>query len=167
MAYRYTWYDDNTVVTARYEGEVGHNSPRILPLPGLFLQDEWSVTETHKLLLGYRIDHDRDHGFVQSPRVAYKGAPNGRWAVRANFGTGYRVVNLFTEEHAALTGAREVRIDGDLLPERSLNGTLNVVRKWPGENRYFGVDGSLFYTYFSNRILPDYTTDQIRSFTEP
>ena len=47
-----------------------------------------------------------------------------------------------------------------LLPERSLNGTLNIVRKWPGEKRFFGVDGSLFYTRFSNRILPDYSTDQ-------
>ena len=160
LAYRYTWYDDNTIGTARYEGEVRHNAPQILPLPGLFLQDEWSVTETHKLLLGYRVDHDRNHGLVQSPRIAYKWAPNGRWAVRANFGTGYRVVNLFTEEHAALTGSRQVLIEGDLLPERSLNGTLNIIRKWPGEKRFFGLDGSLFYTHFSNRILPDYTTDQ-------
>ncbi|MBP6313457.1 MAG: TonB-dependent receptor [Flavobacteriales bacterium] len=160
FAYRCTWYDDNTAGTARYEGEVKYNAPQTLTLPGLFLQDEWSVTESHKLLLGYRVDHDRNHGLVQSPRVAYKWAPNGRWAVRANFGTGYRVVNLFTEEHAALTGSREVVIEGDLLPERSLNGTLNIVRKWAAEKRFFGVDGSLFYTHFSNRILPDYNTDQ-------
>lgn len=160
LAYRYTWYDDNTPATSRVEETVVRNAPQELPLPGIFLQDEWAITEMHKLLLGYRLDHDRHHGFVQSPRVAYKWAPNGRWAVRANFGTGYRVVNLFTEDHAALTGSRNVVVEEDLLPERSLNGTLNVVRKWPGEKRYFGVDGSLFYTYFTNRILPDYTTDQ-------
>ncbi len=160
VAYRHTWYDDNTVGTSQIQNEEVRNSPQELPLPGLFLQDEWSITEMHKLLIGYRVDHDQNHGLVQSPRIAYKWAPNGRWAVRANFGTGYRVVNLFTEEHAALTGARRVEIDGALLPERSLNATLNVVRKWPGEKRYFGVDGSLFYTHFTNRILPDYTTDQ-------
>ncbi len=160
IAYRHTWYDDNTVGTSRSDESRIHNAPNVQPLPGFFLQDEWSITEMHKLLIGFRMDHDANHGLVQSPRVAYKWAPNGRWAVRANFGTGYRVVNLFTEEHAALTGARQVRIEGDLLPERSINGTLNVVRKWPGEKRYFGLDGSLFYTHFSNRILPDYSTDQ-------
>jgi outer membrane receptor for ferrienterochelin and colicins len=160
VAYRYTWYDDNTTATAHVQETLVRNAPQQLPLPGLFVQDEWSLTEIHKLLLGYRLDHDRHHGFVHSPRVAYKWAPNGRWAVRANFGTGYRVVNLFTEEHAALTGARSVVIAEDLLPERSLNSTVNVVRKWPGERHYFGIDASAFYTYFTNRILPDYGTDQ-------
>lgn len=160
VAYRYTYYDDNTPGTSRVDGDVGRNAPQQMPLPGLFVQDEWSITELHKLLLGYRMDHDVNHGFVQSPRIAYKWAPDSRWAVRANFGTGYRVVNLFTEDHAALTGARVVQIDGELLPERSLNANLNVVRKWPGEKRFFGVDASLFYTHFSNQILPDYTADQ-------
>ncbi|MEZ4740486.1 MAG: TonB-dependent receptor [Flavobacteriales bacterium] len=159
LAYRYTWYDDNTVATSGPDGNAVRNAPQALLLPGMFVQDEWSVTEMHKVLLGFRMDHDVNHGIVHSPRVAYKWAPNGRWAVRANFGTGYRVVNLFTEEHAALTGARKVVIEGDLDPERSVNTTLNVVRKWPGAKHYFGLDGSVFYTRFSNRILPDYETD--------
>lgn len=159
-AYRFTRYDDNTPATYDFTEGAERNAPERRPLPGLFVQDEWSISEAHKLLLGYRLDHDRDHGFVSSPRVAYKWAPNGRWAVRANFGTGFRVVNLFTEDHAALTGARQVVIAEDLLPERSLNATLNVVRKWPAEKHFFGLDGSLFYTHFTNQILPDYTTDQ-------
>ena len=150
-AYRYTWYNDNTVAT-------GTGAQRI-QLPGMFVQDEWSVSDAHKLLLGYRMDHERAHGLVHSPRVAYKWAPSGRWAVRASFGTGYRVVNLFTEDHAALTGARQVVIVGALKPERSVNSTLNIVRKGPGVKRYFGVDLSLFHTRFSNRILPDYQVD--------
>lgn len=150
-AYRHTWYDDNTVAT-------GTEAQRI-PLPGVFVQDEWAVTDAHLLLLGYRMDHDRAHGLVHSPRIAYKWAPSGRWAVRASFGTGYRVVNLFTEDHAALTGARQVVIAEELKPERSINTTLNLVRKWPGAKRFFGLDLSLFHTRFSNRILPDYLVD--------
>ncbi len=150
-AYRYTWYDDNTVAT--------NNEASRTPLPGLFVQDEWAVTDVQKLLLGYRVDHDQQHGLVHSPRLAFKWAPSGRFAVRASFGTGYRVVNLFTEDHAALTGAREVVIVEELRPERSVNGTLNIVRKWPGVKRFFGLDLSLFHTRFSNRILPDYQVD--------
>lgn len=161
LTYRHTRYHDNTPATNVFDDQGTHvrDRPEHRPLPGLFLQDEWSLNEFHKLLLGYRMDNDKDHGLVHSPRVAYKWAPSGRWAVRANFGTGFRVVNLFTEDHAALTGARTVVIAHELMPERSLNGSLNVVRKWVGAKRFFGLDGTLFYTHFSNQILPDYDTD--------
>ncbi|MCC7502164.1 MAG: TonB-dependent receptor [Flavobacteriales bacterium] len=159
VAYRSTFYDDNTPATAVGEAPFVQNRAQRKPLPGLFLQDEWSVTDRHTFLLGYRFDHDSDHGAVHSPRAAFKYQPNGRFTFRAHFGTGYRVVNLFTEEHAALTGARTVVVTEDLRPERSWNGTLNVVRKWPGEKQFFAIDASLFHTRFSNRILPDYTND--------
>lgn len=159
VAYRSTFYDDSTPATAIGEAPQLRNNPERRPLPGIFVQDEWSITDRDALLLGYRLDHDRDHGVVHSPRLAFKHAPNGRFALRANAGTGYRVVNLFTEDHAALTGTRRVVIAEDLLPERSWNASLNAVRKWTGENRSMGLDGSLFLTRFSNRILPDYDTD--------
>ncbi|MFZ1694749.1 MAG: TonB-dependent receptor [Flavobacteriales bacterium] len=156
VAYRQTLYTDDTPITVTAgDGSVTQRRP----LPGLFMQDEWSVTETHTLLGGYRIDNDRDHGLVHSPRLAWKYAPSGKLTVRGNFGTGYRVVNLFTEEHAALTGSRTVVVAEDLLPERSWNGTFNVVRRWPGEMRALTLDASAFFTRFGNRILPDYDSD--------
>ncbi len=159
IAYRHTFYNDNTTATAIGEEPFTTDRPQQKPLPGLFLQDEWSIRETQKLLIGYRMDNDPDHGLVHSPRIAYKYAPSGRWAIRGSFGTGYRVVNIFTEDHAALTGARTVVIEEDLRPETSWNGTVNVVRKWIGEKRFFELDGSLFHTRFGNRILPDYDSD--------
>ncbi len=159
LAYRHTFYNDNTTATAIGVEPFSTDRPQRKPLPGLFLQDEWSITELHRLLLGYRLDNDVDHGMVHSPRIAYKFAPSGRWAVRASFGTGYRVVNIFTEDHAALTGARDVKIEEDLRPETSWNGTLNIVRKWVGEKRFLEIDGSIFHTSFGNRILPDYDSD--------
>lgn len=161
LAYRHTRYHDNTPATNVLDANGDHlrDRPEQRPLPGLLVQDEWSMNEFHKLLLGYRLDNDKDHGLVHSPRMAYKWAPSGRWAVRANFGTGFRVVNLFTEDHAALTGARTVVIAHEMKPERSLNGSLNVVRKWSGEKAFFGLDGTLFHTLFTNQIVPDYETD--------
>lgn len=158
LSIRYTRYDDDTPAT--FDARTGRNAPSTRLLPGVFVQDEWTLSEAHKLLLGMRADHDRDHGWVASPRLAYKWNPSGRWAVRANFGTGFRVVNLFTEEHAALSGSRQVVVVERLRPERSLNGMLNVVRKWPGEKWFLGLDGSVFHSYYHNQILPDYTTDQ-------
>lgn len=155
-ALRYTLYDDNTPAT-EYVGGGNHPSKKVLP--GLFIQDEWTITEKHKLLGGYRYDHDNDHGSVHSPRIAYKFSPNTNNTVRASFGTGFRVVNLFTEDHAALTGAREVVIEEELKPERSYNANLNYVLKIPTENFFLGFDITGFYSYFTNKIVGDFDTD--------
>jgi outer membrane receptor for ferrienterochelin and colicins len=154
---RYTVYDDNTPATASPDGL--SNEPQKTPLPGLFIQDEWKINEQHKVLAGYRFDYDKNHGSVHSPRVAYKFAPNTNNVIRASFGTGFRVVNLFTEDHAALTGAREVVIAEKLNPERSFNGNLNYVKKITTDFLSIGLDVTGFYSYFTNKIVGDFDTD--------
>jgi outer membrane receptor for ferrienterochelin and colicins len=68
-------------------------------------------------------------------------------------------VNLFTEDHAALTGAREVIIQSSLKPEQSWNGNVNYTRFITKGKGFANLDASAFYTYFSNRIIADYDTD--------
>ena len=111
------------------------------------------------MLIGYRYDYDKVHHSVHSPRFAWKFNPNPYHTLRFNFGTGFRVVNLFTEDHAALTGSREVVVKSDLKPERSINGNLNYIWKIPVENRMVNLDASAFYTYFSNKIVGDFDSD--------
>ncbi|SJZ68114.1 TonB-dependent receptor [Sediminibacterium ginsengisoli] len=154
---RYTYYDDNTPATASPDGST--NRPARTWLPGVFMQDEWSFATHHKLLAGYRFDHDKYHGGVHSPRIAYKYSPDSRHALRASFGTGFRVVNLFTEDHAALTGAREVVIAEELKPERSYNANLNYNWKIPGDGFILVVDATAFYSYFTNKIIGGFDTD--------
>ncbi|GGK56270.1 TonB-dependent receptor domain-containing protein [Rufibacter glacialis] len=158
-ALRYTHYDDNTPATATGNASIPQNQPMVTPLPGVFVQDEWTLTEKHKLLLGYRYDYDRRHGHIQSPRVAYKWAPDPKHTLRASFGTGYRVVSLFTEDHAALTGAREVVIAEALQPEESINSNLNYVFQVPAQHYLLTLDLTGFYSRFSNKIIGDFDTD--------
>ncbi|GAA4805963.1 TonB-dependent receptor [Olivibacter ginsenosidimutans] len=156
-AMRYTVYDDNTPATASADGI--KNAPSKTPLPGLFVQDEWEMNKKNSLLLGYRYDHDKNHGHVHSPRIAYKFSPNSHHTIRASFGTGFRVVNLFTEDHAALTGAREVVIAEALNPERSYNSNLNYIWRIPTDQFFLGFDITGFYSYFTNKLVGDFDTD--------
>ena len=156
-SYRYTFYDDNTPATASADGS--KNAAAHTPLPGIFVQDEWMMSEKSTLLAGYRYDYNEHHGNVHSPRIAYKFSPNTNNTLRASFGTGYRVVNLFTEDHAALTGARQVIISEALNPERSYNANLNYVLKIPMNNAFVGLDVTGFYSYFTNKIVGDFDTD--------
>lgn len=158
LAYRYTFYDDNTFATKDTNGI--NNQPSITHLPGIFVQDEISLNKNNKLLLGARWDYNSIHGSIFSPRVNYKwNSTDNSDIFRISIGNGFRVANVFTEDHAALTGAREVEFDGELNPETSWNANLNYVKKFYPENSIITLDASVFYTYFDNRILPDYDSD--------
>ena len=158
IAYRYTTYDDNTFATSESDGET--NKPSVIHLPGVFLQDEISFTNQHKLLIGSRYDYNSLHGTIFSPRVNYKwNSKNNKNILRFSIGNGFRVANIFTEDHAALSGAREVVFEGELSPEKSWNANVNFVKKTSINNTLISLDASGFYTHFNNRILPDYETD--------
>lgn len=159
LAYRYTYYDDNTPATSGESDD--RNNPSKIHLPGLFTQFESTFSARFKTLVGLRYDYNSLHGHILSPRV------NLKWnnldkdlVLRLGGGNGYRVANIFTEDHAALTGARKVVFQGQLKPEKSWNGNFNLVKKfYTNHERYFGLDFSIFYTFFSNRIIPDYESD--------
>ncbi|MBA2761321.1 MAG: TonB-dependent receptor, partial [Segetibacter sp.] len=164
-ALRYTFYDDNTPATARADSAKQENHPDKIWLPGIFLQDEITLSKNHKLLLGFRYDYNSVHGNIYTPRIAYKWSINEKNIIRLNAGTGYRVVNLFTEEHAALTGARTVEVEEELKPERTYNINLNYLKKIFAQNGSFiGLDATTWYTYFNNRIVPDFNTDPNKIF---
>lgn len=162
-ALRYTYYDDNTPGTATSDTVNQQNQAQKTWLPGIFIQDEISINKKHKLLLGFRYDYNSYHGNIYTPRMAYKWSINDKNIFRLNAGTGFRVVNLFTEDHAALTGARIVEIKNELNPEKSYNANLNYIKKIYAKNGSFIVlDASAFYTYFNNRIVGDFETDPNR-----
>jgi outer membrane receptor for ferrienterochelin and colicins len=153
---RYTYYDDNTPAT---EKENIGNKPNQTTLLGVFAQDEIRLSKKQKLLLGLRYDRHPIHGAVWSPRANYQWSINENNTIRLSYGNGFRVVNLFTEDHAALTGARQVIIKEALEPERSWNVNMNYQKHIHTELGEFNIDLSGFYTYFTNRIIPDYFTD--------
>ena len=155
IAYRLSYYHDDTKVL------LDRNKAHTTDLPGVFIQNQINFNANNKLLLGLRYDQNSIHGNILTPRLNYK-VNNGDKStiLRFSAGTGYRVAQVFTEDHAALTGAREVVFLGDLDPEKSWNTNLNYIQKFYLEQGLIiELDLSLFKTHFSNKIIPDYDTD--------
>ncbi|MBL7894948.1 MAG: TonB-dependent receptor [Bacteroidia bacterium] len=153
IAYKNLWYDDSTPIT-----EVNEQSHTA----GLFLQDEITLDSLskHKLLLGFRGEYNNVYNFIPSPRIAYKWAPTYKFIFRLNAGTGFRIVNVFTEDHAALTGARKVEFIDKIKPEQSYNATLNFIYKMKANKSSMIIwDASVFYYYFTNKIVANYDLD--------
>tara|TARA_B100000767_G_scaffold35927_1_gene30453 strand:- start:57 stop:2300 length:2244 start_codon:yes stop_codon:yes gene_type:complete len=158
-AYRFTFYDDNT--TATFNEFLGINKEEITQLPGVFIQDEIQFNEQNSLLLGFRYDYNSIHGTIFTPRLNYKISNQDLSSIlRISIGSGYRIAQIFTEDHAALTGARDVVFLNDLDPETSWNINLNYVYKmYLKQGHILNFDASIFRTDFSNKILPNYDTD--------
>lgn len=151
-------YDDNTIATEDSIAGKIENRPDNQWIPGIFVQDEFDITDNFTLLTGLRLDHYKTHGYIFSPRVSTKYKPGDWSTLRLNFGTGFRIVNLFTEDHAFVTGQREVVIEEALKPERSLNISFNFnhIFTMGASQGMFDVDA--YYSYFHNKIIPDYDT---------
>lgn len=148
---RFQTYDDNTPATATQDRRF---------IPGLLVQNEVRLPRnTVTALGGLRADHHDEHGVIFSPRLALKWDASEHTAIRLNAGTGFRVVNLFTEDHAALTGSRNVVIASELQPERSRSVTLNLNQVLEFGPHPMMLDVDVFHTRFSNKIQPDYDID--------
>jgi outer membrane receptor for ferrienterochelin and colicins len=147
-AFRYQYYNDNTPAT---------NSANHSKIYSLFAQDEITFSDKTSTLLGLRYDYNSAHGSIVTPRFAFKYKPTANDVLRLNFGTGFRVVNLFTEDHQALSGARDVILTSNLEPETSYNVNFNYLKKYNLINAgVIHFEFSSWYTYFTNRIFANY-----------
>ena len=113
----------------------------------------------HKLLLGMRLDHHPEHAFISSPRAGIKSTLMHRPCfvlilVRVS------VSEYIHEDHAALTGARDLVIEEQLAPEQSYNFTVNFYKKiYTSSGWILGLETAAWHTYFSNQILPDFDSN--------
>ena len=155
---RFQYYDDNSVATMDFHS--GKNLPARNFMAGLFVQDEWKHSQSFTSLLGLRLEGHNLQGPVLAPRLSLKWEAAHNHTLRLTAGNGFRVVNLFTEDHAAISGARQVVIAEALRPERSWNVNLHYAayHRW-ADSSLLNMEAGLFYTHFSNRIIPDYDTD--------
>jgi len=151
---RISYYDDNSAATQ----DEGSNEPSIQIIPGVFIQDEWSIRDEWKILSGARLDYYNLHGLIFSPRLNVQYQLSDWANLRFNSGTGFRVVNLFTEDHAFVSGQRELLIQEELNPERSFNVGLGYQQVYAIGNQQGNIEFDGFYTYFTNKIIPDYDT---------
>ncbi|MFN4284740.1 MAG: TonB-dependent receptor plug domain-containing protein [Lacibacter sp.] len=148
-------YDDNTPATQTPQG---YNNPAITTMAGTFVQHEFTAG-SFTLQTGMRLEVTNVQRPVLAPRLGVRFEAAENQVLRLSAGNGFRIVNLFTEDHAALTGARTVVIRNTLRPERSWNANLNYSAHYHVGGGLLSVDANAFYTRFTNRIIPDYFTD--------
>ncbi|RZM25428.1 MAG: TonB-dependent receptor [Pedobacter sp.] len=117
-------------------------------------------------IAGARIDHHNQFGMMFTPRTLLKYDVSANTVIRANVGTGWRTVNLFSENINLLASSRDIIFQEALRPEKAVNLGGNLTQKF--ELLQGDISGSLsldyYHTNFQNQIFPDYDSDPTKAF---
>jgi outer membrane receptor for ferrienterochelin and colicins len=157
-SFNFQHYDDNTVLT-RNTVDTSKTIPLKIVSPGVFVQQQISWSKSWKSLLAWRTDFQQAHGFIHSPRLSIQYKRNEQTQYRLGLGRGFRVVNVFTEDHAALSGDRKIKIAESLNPESSINSFFSIDHLSLLVNATLKTEVHFFYSYFFNRIQANYDED--------
>jgi len=136
---------------------------------GVFVQDEWSITDKFMIVPGIRLDHHHSgeeyvsdqqvfeassfpktnfNETAVNPRMVIKYAISDKFTLRANAGTGFRAPYGFSEDLHLCSGSPRVWKSSDLNPERSMS--YNLSADYYGKQ--FRVSANLFRTDLKDKI---------------
>ena len=136
---------------------------------GVFVQDEWGITDKFMIVPGIRLDHHHSgEEYVSdqqvfeaanfpktnfdetavNPRMVVKYAISDKITLRANAGAGFRAPYGFSEDLHLCSGSPRVWKSSDLSPERSVS--YNLSADYYGKQ--FRISANLFRTDLKNKI---------------
>jgi len=131
-------------------------------IPGGFVENTFKFWDQKiTLIAGIRSDIHQEFGSYWTPRTLLKIDLTPQTVLRMNAGTGWRTVQLFSENMGMLVSSRNLRYDEKLLPEQAFNRGINLTHKFTmeksGVEGYWSVD--YYRTTFQNQFFPDYDQD--------
>lgn len=137
-------------------------------IPGFFAENTFSWKgDIITLISGIRADHHNIFGWQITPRMMLKYDVAEKTTIRASAGTGWRTVNLFSENIGLLVSSRNIIFKETLNPEKAFNWGVNILQKF-NSHKTKKIDAYVtcdFYrTIFKNQFFPDYDTDPTKAF---
>lgn len=136
-----------------------------LDVPGAFAENTFRWRDEKIVLItGARLDKHQKWGNYFTPRTMLKYALNNRHTFRASVGSGWRQVNLFSEQINLLAGSRDVIFIEPLRPEVAINWGLSHTYRFELDNTTGTLSADFYSTHFSNQFFPDYDADPTKIF---
>lgn len=139
---RHTWVVGAAIEREAYRAADLPQFDFTYTVPGVFAQDDVTVTDWMSLSASARLDHHSEYGTFASPRVSAL-VRSGAWNARLSAGTGFFGPSPLTEETEA-AGLSRLQIAGPLRAEEGRSASLDIGRS----------DGPLSYnvTLFASRV---------------
>jgi len=173
ISYRYQQLDETISFSIAAPGlTYAGDYKTALRVPGFFAENtfHWAADKV-VLITGARMDRHQDYGWYFTPRSLVKYNVSKDHTFRASAGTGWRQVNLFSEQAMILATSRNIEFKEPLKPEKAINWGVSHTYRFAGEFVTGTISADFYSTIFSNQFFPDYDIDPskiiIRNFTGP
>jgi outer membrane receptor for ferrienterochelin and colicins len=155
-------FTDNSI-DRHYDGDYAN----IEKIAGVFAENTLSLLKGKLTwIAGIRADHHNRFGWRWTPRTLLKYDPTAKLTIRANLGTGWRTVNLFSENIGLLASSRDIVFLENLKPERAVNTGINVTQKFDSKDVSGYISLDYYRTDFQNQVFPDYDTDPTKAYIQ-
>jgi outer membrane receptor for ferrienterochelin and colicins len=136
------------------------NYLRLEKIPGVYLENTFKWRgDLLSLITGIRADHHNEFGWKITPRTMVKYDLSENATIRASVGTGWRTVNLFTENIGLLVSSRNIVFVEPLKPEQSINWGINFLQSLKKKNVSGFITFDFYQTRFQNQFFPDYDSE--------
>lgn len=116
------------------------------------------------LITGIRLDNHNAFGNFITPRALLKYEIAEQTNIRASVGTGWRTINLFSENINLLASQRDIIVTEILNPEEAINYGTNFTHNFEKEKISGSFSLDFYRTQFQNQIFPDYDTDPTKAY---
>ncbi|MEZ4804740.1 MAG: TonB-dependent receptor [Bacteroidia bacterium] len=141
-------------------------------IPGFFAENTFSWRgDIITLITGIRADNHNQFGWQVTPRTMLKYDLTEKSILRVSVGTGWRTVNLFSENIGLLVSSRNIIFTESLNPEKAVNWGVNFLQKFKKKNIDGFITFDFYQTRFQNQFFPDYDTEPTKiyvgNFTGP
>lgn len=126
-------------------------------IPGAFAENSFHWNEDRVIwIIGTRLDKHHQFGSIFTPRTLLKYSINTNNTIRGSVGTGWRQVNLFSENINLLVSSRDIVFAEKLKPEQGLNWGMNYTYTFDKEQVSGNLSVDFYQTRFFNQFFPDY-----------
>ncbi len=165
VSYRYfnlheTIRFSDTVLKRTYNGERKQEV-----IPGAFAENKFSWRgDIITLITGIRADYHNRFGWQVTPRAMLKYDVTDKAIIRASAGTGWRTVNIFSENIGLLVTSRDIVFRETLNPEKAFNWGVNLLQKFRKKHVEGFMTADFYQTRFQNQFFPDYDTDPTKAY---
>lgn len=166
ISYRYMKLDEtisfaDTLISRTYSG----NYLKEEMIPGIFAENTFRFWDDKLTwITGLRGDWHNQFGFTLTPRTMMKYEIKEGSILRASAGTGWRTVNMFSENINLLASSRDIVFVEQLRPERAFNTGINFTHKFEKGNTTGLFTTDFYHTGFQNQFFPDYNTDPTKAY---
>lgn len=157
LSYKYLHIDENiSYLDTTYKTYSG-NYLKNESIPGIFAEKSMSIlNEKATLMTGVRFDYHNEYGLIFTPRILLRYQPGNEFVLRVSAGTGFRTVNLFSDNSNLLASSRNIIIAEELNPEKVFNYGADILYYFAFGNFAGSLNLDFYRTEFSNKIIPDY-----------